>query len=227
MQAVILAAGKGTRMLPLTEDIPKSMLPIQGKPILAYTLEALPAEVDEVIIVINYLGEQIKKYFGDSFAGKKIRYVPQKELNGSGGAVWDCQDVLQDRFLVLMGDDLYYKKDLEKLCQEPLALLAIEVDDPTRFGIVQLDEDGNVTKIVEKPTSTVNRLANIGAYALTKEIFDYPLVSISDTEFGLPQTMLQLRDKYSIKVIQATHWQPVGYPDHLAQAEKELAKFFQ
>ncbi|TAK97040.1 nucleotidyltransferase family protein [Patescibacteria group bacterium] len=225
MQAVILAAGKGTRMLPLTQDIPKSMLPIQGKPILAYTLEFLPAKIDEVIIAINYLGEQIQKYFGDSFAGKKIRYVRQKELNGSGGAVWDCQDILQDRFLVLMGDDLYYRQDLEKLSQERLALLAIEVDDPTRFGIVQLDKDGNVTDIVEKPATMENRLANIGAYALTKGFFDYPLVPINGTEFGLPQTMLQMQDKHPIKVIRATHWQPVGYPDHLQQAEQELAKF--
>jgi bifunctional UDP-N-acetylglucosamine pyrophosphorylase/glucosamine-1-phosphate N-acetyltransferase len=225
MQAVILAAGKGTRMRPLTYDIPKPMIPLGGKPILEYGLSFLPEEVDEIILVINYLGDQIRERFGNEFEGKPIRYVVHDALDGTGGAIHACRDILEDRFLVLMGDDLYHKKDLEKLCQEKLALLAFAVDDPTRFGVLQMDGEGNLSEIIEKPKTKENRMANIGAYCLNSEFFNYPLVSVSEAEYGLPQTMAQMKDKHKIKIISASHWQPVGRPEDISTAEINLSNF--
>lgn len=227
MQAIILAAGKGTRMRPLTYDIPKPMLPIKGKPILAHTLSFLPEEVDEVIFVINYLGEHIQKYFGDSFDGKKIRYVTQRELNGTGGAINDCKDLIKGKFLVLMGDDLYYRKDLAKLVKEDVAVLALETDEPERFGIFKTDQEGNALDIIECPEKFIGNMANIGAYVISPDFFDYPLVpkKAGDKEFGLPQTLVQMKDKHQIKVIKAQNWLPVGRPEDLAKAEKEIEKF--
>jgi len=124
MQCVILVAGRGTRMGKLTSDCPKPMLPIKGRPKLVYILENLPEEIDEVILVIGYLGEQIRNFFGDEHNGLRIKYIEQKELNGSAGAVSLTKNFITDKFLVLMGDDLYLKDDLEKVLVYDWALLA-------------------------------------------------------------------------------------------------------
>ncbi|PIR73402.1 MAG: glucose-1-phosphate thymidylyltransferase (strD) [Candidatus Moranbacteria bacterium CG10_big_fil_rev_8_21_14_0_10_35_21] len=225
MQAVILAAGKGTRMRPLTYEIPKPMLMVNGKPILEYTISFLPESVDEVIIVIGYLGEQIKEYFGSNFLGKKITYVFQEKLNGTGGCIQLCRSILKNNFLVLMGDDLYHKKDIEKLAQEKLAVLAYRVEDPTRFGIFKIDANNQLMEIIEKPKFSKSNLANIGAYAINQDFFNYPLVPISETEYGLPQTLTSMNKDFKIKVIPAKMWQPVGYPEDIEKAEKNLDKF--
>ena len=140
MQAVILAAGKGTRMRPLTYDMPKAMLPVKGKPVLEYTIDFLPEEIDEVIIVINHLGEQIKNYFGDEWKGRKIKYVVQEKLNGTGGAIHSCRNLIRGKFMVVMGDDLYHKNDLAKIAKEELAIMAKDLDNAERFGIFEIDE---------------------------------------------------------------------------------------
>lgn len=224
-QAVIMAAGEGTRMRPLTYKTPKPMLLIKGKPILEWTISFLPAEIDEVIIIVNYLADQIKNYFGDEWEGRKIKYVFQKELNGTGGAVHACKDHLNDKFIVINGDDLFYKNDLEKLCREELAAMAYEVDDPSKFGVFKMDEEGNLLDIIEKPQTNENKLANIGAYALNKKFFDYDLVQITEKEFGLPQTLAKMTDKYKVKVIPTAHWFPVGNPEDLEKAQTEIKKF--
>ncbi|OGI27117.1 MAG: hypothetical protein A2359_02555 [Candidatus Moranbacteria bacterium RIFOXYB1_FULL_43_19] len=225
MQAVIMAAGEGTRMRPLTLKTPKPMLLVKGKPILEWTISFLPDVVDEVIIVVNYLADQIKNYFGDEWKGRKIKYVVQKELNGTGGAIYACRDILRDKFLVINGDDLFLKSDLEKLCREDLAAMAFEVNDPSKFGVFEMDEEKNLLDIIEKPESKDNKLANIGAYVLEKSFFDYDLVQITEKEFGLPQTLAMMTDKHKVKVIPTTRWFPVGNPEDLEKAQTEIEKF--
>jgi len=225
MQAVIMAAGEGTRMRPLTLKTPKPMLPIQGKPILEWTISFLPEVVDEVIIIVNYLADQIQSYFGSEWKGRKIKYVVQKELNGTGGAVHACKKLLRDKFLVINGDDLFFKDDLQKLCREDLAAMAFRVEDPSKFGVFKMDEGGNLLDIIEKPEDKENKLANIGAYALNMNFFDYDLVQITEKEFGLPQTLAKMADKHTVKVIPTKHWFPIGNPDDLARAQTEIEKF--
>lgn len=166
MQIVILAAGRGTRMNELTDEVPKPMLEIKGKPILAYKIEALPKEIDEVIFVIGYLGNQIQKYFGDLYAGKKISYAVQENLNGTGGAVHLVKDLIKDDFLVMMGDDLYIRDDVARIMKHDFALLGLEVDDPRKFGVLYLNENGDLENIVEKPNIPGPAFANIALYKL-------------------------------------------------------------
>lgn len=226
MQAVILAAGKGTRMQPLTYDIPKPMLPINGTPVLEHTLNFLPEEIDEVIFVINYLGKHIKKHFGEEWKGRKIKYVFQEELNGTGGALHTCKSLMREKFLVVMGDDLYYKKDLEKMLGEDLAILAQEVDDPSRFGVLKTDGNGKLIEIVEKPKMEGAGLVSTNAFVLTKKFFDYDLVSVSDSEYGLPQTLAVMAKDYPVKVMKTTRWMAVGRPEDLEKAQTEIEKFY-
>ena len=225
MQCIILAAGKGVRMGKLTENCPKSMLPIAGRPKLEHSLRMLPDAVTEVILVVGYLGGVIRKHFGTEFDGKMIRYVEQQELNGSGGAIHLVKNMVEGKFLVCMGDDLYRKADLERMLQNNLAVLACEVEDSSQFGVLETDEEGTLVGIIERPHSAQHTLVNTGAYVLNKHFFEYPLVSISDTEYGLPQTLTQMRNTYAIVVERTTTWFPIGDPEALLAAQLKINDF--
>lgn len=225
MQAVILTAGRGKRMKHLTEKNNKNMLKVNGKPILKYKLDSLPKEIDEVIFVIGYQGDQIKKQFGDKYKGRKIDYVEQKKLNGTGGAIHKAKKLLKDKFLVIYGDDLYHKKDIEEIIKYDLAVLAKEIDDVTKFGILKTDKDGNLIDIIEKPKHSKSKLAAIGLFVLNKNFFKYKLVPVGGGEFGLPQTLATMSKDHKIKILKADHWHPIGHPEDIKSAEKNLHKF--
>lgn len=229
MQAVILAAGKGTRMQPLTYDMPKAMLPVKGKPVLEYVLDFLPEEIDEVIIVINHLGDQIKSYFGDEWKGRKIKYVVQEKLNGTGGAVYACKDLITGKFMVVMGDDLYHRKSiLKNMLAYDLAVLSYEVEDPSRFGVLKTDENGNLVEIIEEPHVIKEKsLIGTNTFVLNKEFFKYKLVpkKIGDVEFGLPQTLASMAKDYPVKILTTDRWITIGYPEDIPKAEEALDRF--
>lgn len=226
MKAIILAAGLGTRMKDLTKDTPKPMLPIKGKPKLAYSLEILPEEVTEVIFIVGYLQEQIREFFGKEYAGKKIKYIVQEELNGTAGAVALAKDeVDSEKVLVLMGDDLYVKKDIKEMLQYDQALLAYETDQAEQFGLVDVDNEGYLTAVVERPHNKTEGLVNTAAYVLSPEYFNTPLVSISETEFGLPQTLVKMYPEHKTKVVRTDKWLPIGSPEDLEIAQEKIKDF--
>lgn len=227
MQVVILAAGRGKRMLHLTDNIPKPMLKINGRPFLEYKLEILPKEIDEIIFIVGYYGECIMNYFGREFQGRKIKYIFQKKLNGTGGALHLAKGMLNDKFLVINGDDFYHKQDLKKMLQYNFAILGYKMDDPRCYGAIRTDKRGNMIEVIENPKDAKYKLVNTGAFVLTKKFFDYDLVpkKAGDKEFGLPQTLAQMSKDHKIKVIKAKAWYPVGNPEDLEKAEKELPKF--
>lgn len=226
MQLVILAAGKGTRMGDLSKETPKPMLKIKDKPILEYKLENLPKEIDEVIFIVGYKKGQIQDYFKDNFNGLKIKYVVQDELNGTGGAVHLVKDLVNDEFIVMMGDDLYHKQDLESLVKNSISITVCETDNPIDLGVMDVDDEGNFLRVVEKNQDPTKNLVNIGLYKLNKSFFEYDLVSISDTEFGLPQTMAEMTKDFSIKMLKSKMWQPVGNPEQLKKAEEIIDEFY-
>lgn len=209
----------------LTDHTPKPMLPILGKPKIAHTVEMLPECVTEVIFIVGYLGDQVRTYFGDSYAGRSIRYIEQKELNGTGGAIHLARDITREKFLVLNGDDLYHKDDLERLLAHDLALLACEVEDSSQFGVLETDHTGKLVRIIERPHDGSIKLVNTGAYVLTQSFYEYPLIPISDKEFGLPQTLIEMRQTHPIRVERATTWFPIGSPEAQADAQERIKDF--
>lgn len=225
MQVVILAAGRGKRMQDLTDGVAKPMLKIKGRPILEHKIDALPKEVTEIVFVIGYYGEQIMNYFKRYFKGRKVTYVFQTDLNGTGGALFLARSVLRDKFLVMMGDDLYHKKDIRKLLKHELAVLGREVEDTKKFGIIKTNKKGHMINVVEKPKRSKDKLANTGVYVMNKKIFDYDLVPIGGGEFGLPQTLAKMAEKHPVKVEKATIWHAIGNPKDLIEAEKVIHKF--
>ena len=206
----------------LTKDTPKPLLKISGKTLLEHNLEALPDEIDEVVLVVGYLGNQIKESIGARFENKKITYVEQKELNGTAHALSACKGFLKDRFLVLYADDLYGKEDLSELIKHPLSVLVSEVlaDDLTEIGpaTVAVDSKGNLSDILERQPLRAGNLVNTGAYVLNEKIFDYPLISAGNpsTEYGLPQTMMQMvSDGAKFAVIRAGSWRRISTSEDL------------
>lgn len=218
-------------MMPLTIDTPKGLLPVNGRPILDYTLENLPDRVDEIIFVIGYLGEQIKARYGDNYQGKKIIYVEQKERLGTGHAVSVCKEYIHgEKFLVLSGDDLFFKEEINKGLDNDMCIFVKEVKDPGRLGVLRVDGQGNLIDIIEKSDEPSNdssdsNLVNTACYLLTPKYFDYPLVKlIGREEYGLPQTMAAMAKDYPIKLVLVEKWFPIGYPADLAKAEEYLKK---
>lgn len=225
MQAVILAAGRGKRMKSLTKDTSKVMLKVKGKPILEHKLEMLPNAIKEIVMIVGYQGDQIIRHFKRYFGGRRIIYVLQTNQNGTGGAIHLAKSVLKDKFLVMMGDDLYCKKDISNIMKHDLAVSGYEVPDPSQFGIIKKNSRGNLTDIIEKPKRCKERMANIGLYMLNSKFFNYDLVSVGGGEFGLPQTIAKMAKDHRVKVEKATMWHPIGVPEDLVAAEEVIRQF--
>lgn len=226
MQAVILAAGRGVRMGSLTENTPKPMVLILGRPLLEWKLSALPESITEVIITVGYLAEQIKEYFGTEWQGKKMTYVEQPVLNGTGGSIHAVKDYLQDHVLVTMGDDLYVKEDLENLMKFPYSILGRHTTEAEKFGILKVSDENKLIGVTERPHGQETGFINTGGYMLGKEFFTVPLVAISETEYGLPQTLATLSERVTIPVLTCTDWRPVGCPEDIPKAEEFIKKYY-
>lgn len=223
MQCVILAAGRGTRMGELTAEKPKPLLTINGQNLIEYKLNQLPPEIDEVILVIGHLGNQIQQYFGVSYSGRKISYVEQDELNGTGGALWAAKSLLKGKFLVMMGDDLYARADIERCLKEEWSMLVQAAGQSMRMGKVVKDENDNLAGILENMEILPGDMVNVGMYVLPLKIFDYPLIKIpGKKEFGLPQTIVSAAKDFPIKLINATFWVHVNTPADYAQADIQV-----
>lgn len=218
MQCVILAAGHGKRLQPYTQAVPKHLLEIDEKPILEHSLAHLPEEIDKIIIVVGWLGEQIRKRFGDNFFDRPIVYIEQAERLGTGHALTLCQDLLEDKFVVLMGDNIYNRRDIEKCLKHDLCLLAREVPNPHNFAVTEVNADGTLKQVVEKPHNSECNLINTGLYVLDKRFFDYPLVKIASGEYGLPQTIASMAREHAVYMEKASFWLPVDTPEDLEKA---------
>ncbi|MBP7061174.1 MAG: NTP transferase domain-containing protein [Candidatus Moranbacteria bacterium] len=227
MQAVILAAGRGTRMGVLTDAMPKPMVLLLGKPLLEWKLAMLPAEIDEVILVVGYRSNQIRAYFGKQWKGRTISYVEQKELNGTGGVLPLLRGVVQGAFLLMNGDDLYHLHDLESgVVGGNIALLGLEIARPFDIGIIETDERGQFIQVREHVTADTPGLVNTGAYFLDEGILDIAPVRYSATEYGLPQTLAVYGQTVPITILKARAWQPIGRPDDIPKGEEFLKKYW-
>lgn len=220
MDAILLAAGLGTRLRPHTLRTPKPLLPVQGRPILDWTLAALPDEIDRVIVVVHYLSEQVEAYLGSQRHVSQWTAVKQEQPRGTGDAVRSCRSHLRsERFLVLNADDLFGAADLAALAKCQAGVLVHPVDEPRRFGIVFLKPDGSLEKLVEKPPLDGRQLANTGAYLFSKTIFDIPLSLSARGEYEVTDYVTELARRGTVSVVQASFWLPIGTEETWRNAE--------
>lgn len=173
MKAVILAAGQGKRMRPLTHKTPKPLLMVNGKPILDYILESFPKEIDEVVIVVKHLGHQIIDYVGDKNRHMRIRYA-QGSFRGTAHSFLAAKKFLKDeRFLVAQGDDIPNPQDIKNCLAKNFSILVYQPRDPKACGMAYLKPDGTIKKIIEKPKKTKSQIAVTGVMVLNTNIFNY------------------------------------------------------
>ena len=181
MQVVVLAGGFGTRLRPWTYEIPKPILPMLDKTLLEHVVEVVPSDkVDEVVVAGGYKVDDIEAYFKEADVSYDVRIVRETEPLGTGGALGNCRDVVSGQFVCLNGDiisslDMQVGLDLHQKNGGVGTLALWEVEDPTRFGIVGLDDEQRITKFKEKPApeEVFSNLINAGSYLFEDDIFGY------------------------------------------------------
>jgi len=181
MKAVVLAAGEGQRLRPLTLTRPKHLIHIGGRPILEHLLFSLKeAGIEDVLIVVHYKAEQIKEYFGDgSNLDMKIDYAFQKKIGGTADAFGLAENYVDGDFLAVYGDLLITSKAVKSALSihnktKPAATLTtLNVEKPEYYGIIRIEGD-KVVEIVEKPSPEIaaNKPINAGIYVFSTEVFE-------------------------------------------------------
>ena len=219
MQAVILAAGKSTRTYPLTINKPKPLLKIGNKTLLEYNLDQLNGLVKEVILVVGFKAEMVKKKFRGKYKKLKLTYVSEKRRLGTWHALDVTKKKLKDRFVVLMGDDLYSKQDIRKCIKYRYSVLAQKVKDPSRFGVFTV-KNNYVTDLVEKPKKPASNLANAALYVLDKKVFNEKIKKSKRGEYELTDAIKSFAKKENIRFVTAAKWIPVGYPWNLFDVKR-------
>lgn len=222
MQCVILAAGKGTRLRPLTETRPKPLVEVGGKALIDHIVEALPSSVDELIIVTGYLGEQIREHCGEKFYGRSVTYITQEEQNGTAKALWLCKDLIRGRFLFLFADDIHGKGDLARAASYSRSLLVASVEEPEKFGIVVRKPDGTLDQMIEKPKHAPSNCASTGAMVLDEHIFEFEPQSPLKGEYYLTEVIERYARKYPIAVVEQNLWIPIATPEDVESANMLL-----
>jgi NDP-sugar pyrophosphorylase family protein len=226
MKALIFAAGRGVRMLPLTAEKPKPLLELMGKSLLERVFDTLPEEITEVVLVVGYRGEMIRDKFGDSFQGRKITYVEQKEQLGTGNALMACRSNIGagEYFLIIYADDIHDKEVIAAAVRKNNpAVFVARVQYPERFGVVVVNDDGRILGLEEAPKEPKTDLAVTGAYFLNADIFNYPPVLEPRGEYYINSMLLPYMRDHDVRVEIENVWIPIGYPEDLKKAETALA----
>ncbi len=230
MQALFLAGGKGTRLYPLTNEIPKPMVPIMGKPLLEHNMNLLKLHgINDIILSICYKPECIKQYFGNGSAfGLNIHYVSEDSPLGTGGAIKNCEKYLTDAFFVFNADILsninfsemlrYHKRK-----NAAVTIAVTRVDNPSAYGVIEYDENGYASSFREKPSPAeiVSHFINAGVYIFEPEILTHiPAgrpVSIEKEVF--PQL---LKDKQKVAIYNGcNYWLDIGTPEKYVRANRD------
>ena len=233
MKVIIPLAGKGTRLRPHTHLVPKPMLKIAGKPVMAYILEDLIklGNVTEVVYVTGHLKEKVEDYARTQFAALPAKFVEQKVQDGTAGAVKLAQPFVGDEEVLIIFVDTIFETDLGviKSTNADGIIWVKEVEDYQRFGVVVTDKDGNMTKIVEKPSTPISKRANIGLYyvknsKLLFEGIDYTLKQPQHKgEYYLTDAFQYMIDKGAkLQVVDVEGWYDAGKLDTLLETNETV-----
>ena len=236
MRAVILAAGEGIRLRPLTFTRPKHLISIGGKPLLEHILDSLKAaELNEALIIVHYMGDQLQKFFGDgSRFGMNLRYERQEAVRGTADAAAFAKSYVDEDFLLIYGDLVVTPDIIKKIVsshesEKPVASIAVTpVEHPEHYGIVELD-GSHVIDIIEKPSPerAPTNLANAGIYLLSPEIFEkieQTRPSKREEREMTDSLKLLIQDKKSVLAVQIPReeWLDVGRPWDLLEANRRV-----
>jgi glucose-1-phosphate thymidylyltransferase len=193
MRAVIPVAGFGSRLRPHTHSLPKVLLNVAGRPILAHILdELINQKIDKVTIITGYKGDMIKNYVTSHY-DFDAEFVVQDELLGLGHAIWTAAPTFSDEEVMIVLGDTIFDADLSKAYRNNQSSIGVKyVDDPRRFGVVTLDKENNVTKFIEKPKTLVSNLAIVGIYYIKNGLL------LADSLNELIKNNIKTRDEYQL-----------------------------
>jgi mannose-1-phosphate guanylyltransferase len=230
MKALILVGGEGTRLRPLTYTVPKAMLPILNKPFLEHVIQYLKKHnIGEVILAMCYLPQAIKGYFGNGERwGIKIEYVIEETPLGTAGAVKNAAHLLDDTFFVFNGD-IFTDLNLSSMLsfhrdgKGKVTIALSPVEDPTSYGVVEIDPQGRVKSFTEKPSreAITSNLINAGVYVLEPEVLDYIPPSFYMFEQGLFPLLLE-RGERVLGFPFSSQWIDMGTPDKYLKLNQDL-----
>ncbi|MBC9786535.1 nucleotidyltransferase family protein [Heliobacterium chlorum] len=230
MKAVIMAGGVGSRLRPLTDTMPKPMVPVHGRPAMEYAVDLLKQHgITEIAVTLCYYPEIIMKYFGDGTQfGVRFNYFIENEPLGTAGSVKQAQQFLDETFLVISGDGIT-NINLSKIIEfhqkkQALATMALTtVDDPTQFGIVITDENGYIRRFIEKPKpeQVFSNTINAGIYAFEPSIFDYIPSGFYDFSKQLFPRLLE--EKLPLLGVNAKgYWKDIGTIEQYKQVHLDI-----
>ncbi len=222
MKAIILVGGQGTRMRPLTDHLPKNIVPLCGTPFLTYQIEYLKkVGIKEIVFSLGYRPTDIRKVYGDGRRLKvKIHYVVEKEPLGTAGAIKNAEKLVAGHQVVVLNGDILTDIPLKKMIathrkNNNIATLGLfRVEDPTAYGLVLLDSKGQITRFLEKPTAeeAVTDTINAGVYVFEPAVFRYiPEGQNYSAERGLFPGLLAAKERFGGFVWKG-YWQDIGTP---------------
>lgn len=237
MKGVILAAGKGTRLYPLTKTIPKVLLPVYDKPMIYYSLDLIKAaNIEEVMIVVSDENKDIIKTqlgTGEDFNLKISYAIQDPNYKGSAGAFSVAKEFIQnDDCLLIFGDNIFLSNNLENILSKGIenlsngysSMFALEVDDPWRFGVLEINNDDKIISIEEKPENPKSNLISVGLYIYDKSVTDkFDKISISPRgEYEMTDINKIYIENQNIKVVKMSKdeitWFDAGTPESLLNA---------
>ena len=209
MKAVILAAGKGERLRPLTDFKPKAMLPICNKPLLDYHIKALESNgIDDIAIVVNYLEEEIRKHLKE----KDLKFYRDEKISGTASALLAARNFIDDEFILLYGD-IFFDAPISEVLENRNSMAVFFVEDVSSYGEVIIEE-GKLIGIREK-SGKGSGFVNAGIYHLDPSIVEF--LEKTDRsergEFELTDSIMMLSERKGVKAVKLEgFWKDIGYP---------------
>jgi glucose-1-phosphate thymidylyltransferase len=233
MKAIIPVAGAGTNLRPLTYTQPKPLIPVAGKPIIAYIIDQLSSlGIRDYIFIIGYLGEKIRDFVELNYPDIQKTFVNQDHREGSGHAIWTAREHFQDsgEIVIFFGDTIL-DVDFERILREPHSCVAVQkVKNPRDFGLVEYHPDGMVKRFVEKPSIPLSDMALVGVYKIADpkaliEGLDYNIRNNLRTEGEFPLTdglMRMLERGALFSTVKVDNWFDCGRKEILLETNALL-----
>ncbi|WP_318570010.1 UTP--glucose-1-phosphate uridylyltransferase AglF [Salinigranum marinum] len=234
MKAVVLAAGKGTRLRPLTEDKPKVLVEVDDRPILADVFDTLiDVGIDEFVVVVGYLKERIIERFGDEYRGVPITYAHQRKQLGLAHALLTVEEHIDDDFVLMLGDNVFraniqdvVNRQQETRTDAAFLVEQVPIEEASRYGVLRTNEYGEIVEVMEKPDDPPSNLVMTGFYTFSPAIFHacHLVQPSARGEYELPDAIdLLIQSGRTIDAIRMEGWRiDVGYPEDRARAEQRL-----
>ena len=236
MKAIIPVAGAGTKLRPHTYTQPKALIPLAGKTILSIIIDQLQeAGIKDFVFIIGYLGEKIQDYVKEKYPHLNSHFIQQNERHGTGHAINLTKEIVgTDEVLIVLGDTIA-EYDVKEIINNPYSMLGVKkVDDPRNFGVAEIEEDGFITRVVEKPAIPKSNMALVGVYMIKETHFLFDCIQkIIDSgiksydEFNLTDALECMIDNgVKFQPFKVQNWFDCGKKETLLESNATLLKKF-